>query len=113
MDLVCQARPATLAPVAASSQPLNTVRADEAEQEVFDRRIEGYAARCAAAWAEARAASPEFGADVCLAVKLEREHRADRYLEDIEWRLRRWPAMPAKRPAGGSMAPVNYLKSAS
>jgi hypothetical protein len=99
MDLACQARPATLPPVAASPQPLNTARANEAEPQVFDRRIEGYAARCIAGWAEAGTASPEFGANVCLAAKLECERRADRSLDEIERMLRRWPSMPAKRPA--------------
>jgi hypothetical protein len=97
MVLVCPASPAVLRPPAASPQPPSAANPGEAEQQVFDRRIEHYAAKCAVAWAEATAASPGFGATVCLAAKREREQRADRYLDDTEKRLRHWPASPAKR----------------
>ena len=70
---------------------------NEAEQQAFDRRTLGYAAKCAAAWAETSAVSADFGATVDLAAKLEREHRADRYVEEMEALLRRYPASPAKR----------------
>jgi len=92
MDLVCQASPAVLHP--ADRMGAGT---SHAEQQTFDRRTERYATRCAAAWAEANAAAPEFGATVSLAAKLQREQRADRYLEETERRLRQWPSTPAKR----------------
>jgi hypothetical protein len=97
VDLVCQANPGTLRPVAASHQSQSVPRPNEAEQRAFDHRTEGYAAKCAATWTEANATSYGFGATVDLAAKLEREHRADRYVEEIEARLRRWPAAPARR----------------
>jgi hypothetical protein len=97
MGLACQPGTVTRPPVAQSSQPQSAACADEAEQEVFDCRIERYAARCAAVWAEAGNASPEFGATVCPAAKLECEHYADRSLDEIEQMLRRWPASTAKR----------------
>ena len=97
MDLVCRANPGTLHPVAASHQPQSNESSSEVEQQAFDRRTDGYAAKCAAAWTEANAASTVFGATVDLAAKLEREHRGDRYGEEMEARLRRWPASPAKR----------------
>ncbi len=78
-------------------QPQSAVSPGDAEQQGFDRRIEGYGAKCAEAWAEANAGSLEFGRAVCLAAKLEREHRADLYHEHIESTLRRWPASAAKR----------------
>ena len=61
-----------------------------------DRRTEGYAAKCAVAWAEADAMCFGFGATVDLAAKLEREHRADRYVQEMEVKLRRWPASSCK-----------------
>jgi hypothetical protein len=66
---------------------------------MFDHRIQGCAARCAAAWTEASPTSSGFGPTVDLPAKLEREHRADGYVEEIEARLRRWPASPARRAA--------------
>ncbi len=84
MGLVCQASPEILHPVAASPPPHSAACPAEAEQQEFDRRTRGYAAQCAAAWAKANAASPGFGATVCPAEKLEREHRADRYLDELE-----------------------------
>jgi hypothetical protein len=86
MGLVCQA-----------SQSQTAVNAGEAEQQVFNRRIEAYAVKCAAAWAEAKAAPHEFGVSIPLAAKLEHERRADRYVDEMEGLLRRWPASPAKR----------------
>jgi hypothetical protein len=69
----------------------------ETEQQLFDRRTEHYAARCAEAWTEANAASPGFGAPVCLAAKLEREHHGDQHLREIETRVHQWPASRAER----------------
>jgi hypothetical protein len=40
-----------------------------------------------------------FGATVSLADKLEREHRADQHIEEVEGLLRRWPASRVKREA--------------
>jgi hypothetical protein len=97
MDLVCRADPGTLHPAAGSDQPRGATSPNEAEQQAFDRRTAGYAAKCAAAWTEANATSAGFGTTIDLAAKLEREHRADRYAEEIEARLRRWPASPARR----------------
>ena len=86
MGLVCQA-----------SQSQTAVNAGEAEQQVFNRRTEACAAKCAAAWAEAKAAPDEFGVSIPLAGKLEHERRADRYVDEMEGLLRRWAASPAKR----------------
>src|ERR1035441_8475825 len=86
MGLVCQA-----------SQSQTAVNPGEAEQQVFNRRIEAYAVKCAAAWAEAKAAPHEFGVSILLPTKLEHERRADRYVDEMEGLLRRWPASPAKR----------------
>lgn len=97
MDLVSRANPGTLRPVAASHPPRSAPTSDETEQWAFDRRTEGYAVKCATTWNEADADSPGFGATVDLAAKLEREHRADQYVEEIEGRLRRWPAARARR----------------
>ena len=97
MDLVCRANPGTLRPAAASHQSPSGPSPGEAEQQPFDRRTEGYAAKCAEAWAEAGATCSGFGATVDLAAKLEREHRADRYVQEMEVKLRRWPASPARR----------------
>ena len=97
MDLVCRADPGTPCPAAASDQPQSAPSPNEAEQQAFDRRTESYAVKCAAAWAEANDIPPGFGATVDLAAKLDREHRADRYVEEIEARLRRCPASPARR----------------
>ena len=99
MDLVCLAKPGTLHPAAAFHQPLSAPGPNEAEQRMFDHRIQGCAARCAAAWTEASPTSSGFGPTVDLPAKLEREHRADGYVEEIEARLRRWPASPARRAA--------------
>ena len=97
MGLACQTSPGMPSPVAALPQPESVARPDEAEQHAFDRRTEGYAAKCAAAWAESNTTAPGFGVTVCLAAKLEREQRADRYLDEVERILRQWPASPAKR----------------
>jgi hypothetical protein len=97
VDLVCRADPGTPRPAAASDQPQSAPSTNEAEQQAFDRRTESYAVKCAAAWAEANDIPPRFGATVDLAAKLDREHRADRYVEEIEARLRRCPASPARR----------------
>ena len=77
--------------------PQSALSPAEAEQQVFDNRTDAYAAKCAAAWADAQAAPHEFGARIPLAGKLEHERRANQYLQDIEAMLRRWPASPAKR----------------
>ena len=45
MGLVCQASPEILYSVAASPQPESRVSPGDAEQQVFDLRTEGYAAR--------------------------------------------------------------------
>ena len=97
MDLACPADPACLDPADASHQPQSEPSPNEAEQQAFDRRTDGYAAKCAATWNEASATSSGFGATVALAPKMDREHRADRYVVEIEARLRRWPASPARR----------------
>ncbi|MGO8931814.1 MAG: hypothetical protein ACLQU3_33585 [Limisphaerales bacterium] len=97
MDLVCRANPGALRPAAAPHQQQCDVGFSEVEQQAFDRRTQGYAAKCAAFWAEASATSSGFGATVDLTAKLEREHRADRYVEEMEARLRRCPASPARR----------------
>src|ERR1019366_7262959 len=97
MGLVCQASPGIPHLAAAPPRRNEAVGRGEAEQEAFDRRIAGYAARCAASWAAANDACRGFGATVSLATKLEHEHRADRYAEEMETMLRAWPASPAKR----------------
>ena len=97
MGLVCQTSPDIPHPAAAPPQRKDAVGPGEAEQQAFDHRIAGYAARCAAACAVANDASHGFGATVSLATKLEQEHRADRYAEEMETMLRAWPASPAKR----------------
>ncbi len=97
MHLVCRANPGTRRPASVSYQPPSAPSPKEAEQQAFDRRTEGYAAKCAVAWAEADAMCFGFGATVDLAAKLEREHRADRYVQEMEVKLRRWPASPARR----------------
>ena len=97
MDLVCRADPGNPRPAAASDQPQSAPSPNGAEQQAFDRRTESYAVKCAAAWAEANDIPSGFGATVDLAAKLDREHRADRYVEEIEARLRRCPASPARR----------------
>jgi hypothetical protein len=97
MDVVCLTKPGTLHPAAAPPQPQSAPSPTEAEQQVFDRRTDGCAAKCAAAWTETNARSSGFGATVDLAAKLEHEHRADGYVEQMEARLRRWPASPARR----------------
>jgi hypothetical protein len=97
VDLVCPADPGTVCPAIASHQPHSAPRPDEAEQQAFDRRTEGYSVKCAVAWAEANDIPSGFGATVDLAAKLDREHRADRYVEEIEAKLRRCPASPARR----------------
>ena len=97
MDLVCRADPGIRRPATASHQSQSAPSPHEAEQHAFDRRTEGYAAKCATAWAEANNIPSGFGASVDLAAKLDREHRADRYVEEMEARLRRCPASPAKR----------------
>jgi hypothetical protein len=97
MGLVCQASPG-IPHLAASPPPRKDAAGPgEAEPEAFDRRIAGYAAKCAAAWATANDASHGFGATVSLATKLEHEHHADQYAEEMETMLRAWPASPAKR----------------
>jgi hypothetical protein len=104
VDLVCRADPGALQPVPVLNPPArgnaSTAGApshSEAEHRFFDRRTERSAAKCAAAWTEANAASFGFGATVDLAAKLEREQRAERYVKEIESRLRRWPTSPARR----------------
>ena len=104
MDLVCRADPGNLQPVAVANPSARgnaaTARApshSDAEQRVFDRRTERSAAKCAADWTEANAASFGFGATVDLAAKVEREQRAERCVEEIESKLRRWPTLPARR----------------
>ena len=97
MDLACPADPACIDPGAASHQPQSESSPNEAEQQAFDRRTDGYAAKCAAAWNEANATSSGFGATVAVAAKMDCEHRADRYVGEIEARLRRWPASSARR----------------
>jgi len=97
MDLTCQASPGFVLPAAASHQPHSAVSAREAEQRAFDRRTAGYAAKCAVAWADADHSPHGFGAAVCRAEKLGREHRADQGLEATESLLRQWPSSPAKR----------------
>src|ERR1017187_5845190 len=105
MGLVCQASPGI--PHLAASPPPRKDGAGpgEAEPEAFDRRIAGYAAKCAAAWATANDASHGFGATVSLATKLEHEHHADQYAEEMETMLRAWPASPAKRVASSPFPP--------
>jgi hypothetical protein len=97
MGLACQASSGRPHTIVASPQPRSAVGPGEAEQQAFDRRIENCAARCATAWAEAKAAPCGFGETVSLAAKLEQEHRADRSVDEIERHLRQWPATPAKR----------------
>jgi hypothetical protein len=97
VDLVCRANPETLHPAATSHQPDSAPSPNEAERRAFDGRTERYPAKCAAVWTEANATSSGFGATVDLAAKLELEHRADQYVEEIEGRLRRWPASRARR----------------
>jgi hypothetical protein len=84
-------------PTAGSHQSQSEPSPNEAEQHTFDRRTDGYAAKCAAVWTEAITSSSGFGATGDLAAKLELEHRADRHVEEIEGRLRRWPASRARR----------------
>src|ERR1039458_898171 len=97
MGLVCQASPGIPHLAAAPPRRNEAVSPDEAEQQAFDRRIAGYAARCAAAWATASDVSHGFGATVSLATKLEQENRADQYAEEMETMLRAWPASQSKR----------------
>jgi hypothetical protein len=97
MDLSSQASAVILEATAASHRPQCAVSPSEAERRAFDGRTAGCAAGCAAAWTEAEHAPHEFGAAVCRAEKLAREHRADQGLEEIERVLRQWPASPAKR----------------
>src|ERR1039457_4002341 len=97
MGLVCQASPGIPHLAAAPPRRNEAVGRGEAEQEAFDRRIAGYAVKCAAAWATANDACRGFGATVSLATKLEHEHRADRYAEEMETMLRASPASPTKR----------------
>src|ERR1017187_7038289 len=97
MGLICQASPGIPHLASAPPRRKEAVGPSEAEQEAFDRKIAGYAARCAAAWATANDACRGFGATVSLVTKLEHEHRADRYAEEMETMLHAWPASPAKR----------------
>src|ERR1035441_5792927 len=97
MGLICQASPGIPRLAAWPPRRKDAVGPGEAEQEVFDRRIAGYAVKCAAAWAVANDAFHGFGATVPLTTKLEHEHRADRYAEEMETMLCGWPASPAKR----------------
>jgi hypothetical protein len=97
VDLVCRASPWALHPPAGFRQRQRVLGPREAEEQASDRRIEGYAAKCAAAWTEAHADLSRFGATVELAAKLEREQRAERYVKEMEARLRRWPTSPAGR----------------
>ena len=104
MDLACRAGAVWLRPVAVLSPPPRkdtefggAPRSNEAEQCEFDRRTERYTAKCATVWTEANPEEAGFGPRIDIAAKVEREHRAEGHVEEIEARLRRWPASPASR----------------
>ena len=96
MDLVCQASPGTRARSPRQPRPQSAASPRKPSS------------RCSTAEPKAtRPGAPQLGlrpaptlrvrSDRFLAAKLEREQRADRYVEEIERRLRQWPASPARR----------------
>jgi len=65
----------------------------------FQQKVERYTSSCAALWDDAGTATPCLGPVIPLSAKLEREAQAERQMEEIKARLRRFPRSPRDRGA--------------
>jgi hypothetical protein len=75
-------------------QTLATPAMDQGAEESqrFAQRVDGLVNHYAAVWEAAEETTPVFGSAIAVADKLKHETQADRQLEEIKKRLRRFPA---------------------